>query len=141
MSKKTSFFQKPQFILGFHLVLLIIFGVNLLYVFFNFQAQKKIEFLDRKNQELENQIQDTTERDGLYESDHYQEKFIKDQGYVKKGEVVIDTSEIERSIDNPDQKKDYIPQIKNTTDNNLQKWANCFFGEIEYNLDATFCRN
>ena len=101
--------QNPNLILFCHV---IIFALLLL----NFRQQFLINNKERQNQILEMEIiqikaniEDLQKGESFQNSDFFEEKEIKNQGYKKTGEVVIDTSIIEPVLVNSEDKRNYIP--------------------------------
>lgn len=145
MNKIETFFNIPLAKVFLHLLLLVLVGFNIQYLFILQTRNKELVQDNLENSRLLLEIDELRSNENYLKSDIYKDKEIKNSGYAKNGERVVDFSNLEPENLNLDiTQKDYIEELPQSKENNLEKWANCLFGLGETfrsseNEKITFC--
>ena len=145
MDKIETFFKIPLAKALVHILLVVLVGFNIQYLFILQTRNKELAQNNLKNSRLLLEIEELRSNENYLKSNIYKDKEIKNSGYAKNGEKVVDFSNLEPENLNLDiTKKDYIEELPKSKENNLEKWAVCIFGLGENqkpseNQKITFC--
>jgi phosphotransferase system glucose/maltose/N-acetylglucosamine-specific IIC component len=126
-----NFFHVPLVKFGVHVFLIIAFWLNI-YHFYNLWRVE--EGITQKDDEIQ-RVKEFTSQTGYFESDLFREKYIKERNFKKKGEIVLDTSQIDGTDTRPN--PNYIPAPEVVQESNLDKWVDCFLSTEKECLEDT----
>jgi hypothetical protein len=105
-------------------VVALIFLVNVFYVINIKACQQANTYLVDENNGLGREIEQIDNQEAYQNSNLFEEKEIKENGYRLKGEQVLNTSLFESTPQNPD--LDYIPELTNEDRSNFDRWMRLF---------------
>jgi hypothetical protein len=115
-----NFFHVPLVKFGVHVFLILALWLNVYHFYNLWQVENEIT---EKDDEIQ-RVKEFTSQSGYFESELFREKYIKERNYKKKGEVVLDTSQIDGSDTRPN--PNYIPAPEVVQESNPSKWMDCF---------------
>jgi hypothetical protein len=118
-----NFFHVPLVKFGVHFLLIVALWLNV-YHFYNLWRVE--EEIAQKDDEIQ-RVKEFTSQTGYFESELFREKYIKERNYKKKGEIVLDTSQIDGN--DPRSNPNYIPAPEVIDESNLDKWVDCFLSK------------
>jgi hypothetical protein len=122
-----DFFAQPTVIFGVHVLLVTGVMLNIFQFYRQYNIQKDFEKQKSVLAFLTQEIKDAESLKDYSSSTLYREKYAKEIGYKTKGEVVIDTSQIEKSEDISSTPSDYKPIKTVQEKKNWEKWWDIFF--------------
>jgi hypothetical protein len=129
MNQLETFFKIPLVKAFAHILLVVLVIFNIQYLFILQVRNKELALDNFKNSRLLLEIEDLRSNENYLKSDIYKQKEIKNAGYAKNGEKVVDFSSLEPdNLNLQISQKDYIEELPQIKENNIEKWMSCIFG-------------
>ena len=141
MKDKYNWNENPSIILILH-ILILVFGIlNFNYQFLIYSKEKQSQLVEIEISQVKTSIEDLQEGSNFQNSEFFKQKQIRNQGYKKVGEDIIDTSIVEPVLTNFENNRNYIPAPVSQNNSQIDKWMDClFYGIDRIQENITFCR-
>ena len=124
MHNKFNWIENPSLMMVLNILILILVVLN-----FNYQ------FLVITN------IEDLKSGINFQNSNLFKEKEIRNQGYKRPGEVMVNTSFVEPVLVSRQGTRNYMPGQEESTGGKTQRWIDClFYGVGLVDNKVIFCR-
>jgi len=111
-----------------HLILAVILVTNGFYLIDIQVCQNFNTDITGENNQIKRTLDQLENQESYQSSDLYKEKEFKNRNYLLAGEIVINTSSVEKSITKTS--SNYIPKENSNKSNNLDLWLSAFSGYI-----------
>jgi hypothetical protein len=141
MHNKFNWIENPSLMMVLNILILILVVLNFNYQFLVHVKEKENQLLEIQTNQVITNIEDLKSGINFQNSNLFKEKEIRNQGYKRPGEVMVNTSFVEPVLVSRQGTRNYIPGQEESTGGKTQRWMDClFYGVGLVDNKVIFCR-